>query len=120
MSSIKTYLRKIKYNFTYLFKSKLELPSDFRLFNRRDTNYQQFIYKHCRPDKNTNLDLGRGLKIFGKISDEYVINSDIFSNFNFSNKKFYEEKLEELKYGLIVNTSLAEVIMVPLPKLLSP
>jgi len=86
MSSIKTYLRKLKYNMTYLFKSNFELPSDFRLFNRRDTNYQQFIYKHCRPDKNTNLDLGRGLKIFGKISDEYVINSDIFISFNFSNK----------------------------------
>ena len=87
MSSIKTYLRKLKYNLTYQFKSNLELPSDFRLFNRRDTSYQQFIYKHCRPDKNTNLDLGRSLKIFGKISDEYVINSDIFTNFNFSNKK---------------------------------
>ena len=87
MSSIKTYLRKLKYNLTYQFKSNLELPSDFRLFNRRDTSYQHFIYKHCRPDKNNNLDLGRSLKIFGKISDEYVINSDIFTNFNFSNKK---------------------------------
>ena len=73
MSSIKTYLRKLKYNLTYQFKSNLELPSDFRLFNRRDTSYQQFIYKHCRPDKNTNLDLGRSLKIFGKIDNIEVL-----------------------------------------------
>ena len=40
MSSFKTFLRKIKYNLKYLFTSDIQIPSDFKIFTRKNTTYQ--------------------------------------------------------------------------------
>jgi len=87
MNLISTFLRKFKYNLTYLFGSKINIPSDFRLLERRKTNYQTFINKHCRATSDHKVNLNDDLKIFGKLSDDYELSKDIFSNFDFSNKK---------------------------------
>jgi len=87
MNLFSTLLRKLKYNLTYLFGSKISIPSEFRLFERRKTNYEKFINKHCRATSDYKVNLNDGLKIFGKLSDDYELSKDIFSNFDFSNKK---------------------------------
>ena len=87
MNLFSTLLRKIKYNLTYLFGSKISIPSEFRLFERRKTNYETFINKHCRATSENQVNLNDELKIFGKSSDDYELSIDIFSNFDFSNKK---------------------------------
>ena len=87
MNLISTFLRKFKYNLTYLFGSKINIPSDFRLLERRKTNYETFINKHCRATSDHKVNLNDDLKIFGKLSDDYELSKDIFSNFDFSNKK---------------------------------
>ena len=71
MNLISTFLRKFKYNLTYLFGSKINIPSDFRLLERRKTNYETFINKHCRATSDHKVNLNDDLKIFG------------FSNFRF-------------------------------------
>ena len=87
MNLFRTFLRRIKYNLTYLFGSKINIPSEFRLFERRKTNYEAFINKHCRLTSHNKVNLNVGLKIFGKQFDDYELSKDIFSNFNFANKK---------------------------------
>ena len=87
MNLFSTLLRKIKYNLTYLFGSKINIPSEFRLFERRKTNYETFINKYCRATSDHKVNLKDGLKIFGKLSDDYELSKDIFSNYDFSNKK---------------------------------
>jgi len=87
MNLFSTLLRKIKYNLTYLFGSKISIPSEFRLFERRKTNYETFINKYCRATSDHKVNLKDGLKIFGKLSDDYELSKDIFSNYDFSNKK---------------------------------
>ena len=86
MSSIKTVLRKIKYNLSYFFGSHLKYPSNFRFFIRRDTKFQKFINQNCRPNPNELVDLNN-IKIFGQHSKQYVLTNDIFTNYKFSNKK---------------------------------
>ena len=80
-------LRKIKYNLTYLFGAQITIPSEFKLLERRKTNYQKFINNHCRSNPKDEFSSNDTLKIFGKVSDEYVLSKDIFSNFDFANKK---------------------------------
>ena len=87
MNLFSTLLRKIKYNITYFFGSKITIPSEFRLFERRKTNYETFINKYCRATSDNKVNLNDELKIFGKSSDDYELSKDIFSNFDFSNKK---------------------------------
>ena len=87
MNLFRTFLRRIKYNLTYLFGSRINIPSEFRLFERRKTNYEAFINKHCRLTSQNKVNLNDGLKIFGKQFDDYELSKDIFSNFNFANKK---------------------------------
>ena len=87
MLPIKTLLRKIKYNLTYLFGIKVSIPSEFRLFERRKSNYEEFINKHCRFEYQDEINLNDNLKIFGKLTDNYELSKDIFSNFDFSKKK---------------------------------
>jgi hypothetical protein len=84
---IKTLLRKIKYNLRYLFGTRTDIPSEFRLFERRKTNYQKFINEHCRLLLHDEVNLNDDLKIFGKLSSNYELSKDIFSNYDFSNKK---------------------------------
>ena len=67
MNLFRTFLRRIKYNLTYLFGSKINIPSEFRLFERRKTNYETFINKHCRLTSHNKVNLNDGLKIFGNI-----------------------------------------------------
>ena len=67
MNLFSTLLRKIKYNLTYLFGSKISIPSEFRLFERRKTNYETFINKYCRATSDHKVNLKDGLKIFGKL-----------------------------------------------------
>ena len=87
MSSFKTYLRKIKYNLKYSFASDIEIPSEFKIFTRKNTKYQNFIYDYCKPDPESEVDLNKNLKIFGMVTDKYELSKDIFTNFDFSNRK---------------------------------
>ena len=87
MKLFNTLLRKIKYNLRYLFGAKIIIPSEFKLFERRKTNYEKFINTHCKPSPQDEVNLNDSLKIFGKISNEYQLSKDIFSNYDFSNKK---------------------------------
>ena len=87
MRLFKTLLRKIKYNLKYLFGAKISIPSEFKLFERRKTNYEIFINTHCNPTPKDEVNLNDSLKIFGKVSNEYLLSKDIFSNYDFSNKK---------------------------------
>ena len=86
MNSFKTLLRKIKYNFKYLYGSNLKFPSEFRLLIRKDTSFQKFINQNCKPNTKDMVDLNN-VKIFGKPSTQYVLSNDIFTNYKFSNKK---------------------------------
>ena len=87
MLPIKTLLRKLKYHLRYLFGTRIDIPSEFRLFERRKTNYQKFINEHCRLLLHDEVNLNDDLKIFGKLSPDYELSKDIFSDFDFSNKK---------------------------------
>ncbi len=87
MISIKTLLRKIKYHIYYFFKSQVEIPSNFRLFSRRDSLHQKFIINNCTPSFKDMVDLNGSVKIFGESSENYELSEDMFSNFDFSNKK---------------------------------
>ncbi len=87
MISFKTFLRKIKYNLKYLFTSDIQIPSDFKIFTRKNTTYQNFLYDHCKSDAEEEIDLNKNLKIFGMVTDKYELSKDIFTNFDFSNRK---------------------------------
>ena len=63
MNLFRTFLRRIKYNLTYFFGSKIYIPSEFRLFERRKTNYEAFINKQCRLTSHNKVNLNDGLKI---------------------------------------------------------
>ena len=86
MNSFVTFLRKIKYNLSYFYGSNLTIPTEFRLFIRKVTNFQTFINQNCRPSSKNIIDLNN-IKIFGQQSTEYVLSNDIFTNYKFSNKK---------------------------------
>ena len=87
MISLKTILKKIKYFIYNLLQPQIEIPSSFRLLSRRDSDFQKFIIRECTPSKQYLIDLNDDLKIFGMNSNKYEISTDIFSNFDFSNKK---------------------------------
>ena len=87
MFNLITILKKIKYQFYNLFNSEKSIPSDYKLFERRDTSYQHFINKFCRVSTENEISLDEEIKIFGKSTDQYILSRDIFSNFDFANKK---------------------------------
>ena len=87
MISLKTILKKIKYFIYNLLQPQIEIPSSFRLLSRRDSDFQKFIIRECMPGNQYLVDLNDNLKIFGRNSNKYEISEDIFSNFDFSNKK---------------------------------
>ena len=89
MAKLKTLLKRLKYNTKYLFKTKNEIPSNFRIFERRHTKFQQFLIRECLGTTNLDkkIDLNEKIQIFGKFTDRYEISNDIFSNYDFSNKK---------------------------------
>ena len=87
MKLFNTLLRKIKYNLRYLFGVKISIPSEFKLFERRKTNYEKFISTYWKPSPKDEVNLNDSLKIFGKVSNGYKLSKDIFSNYDFSNKK---------------------------------
>ena len=62
MKLFNTLLRKIKYNLRYLFGAKISIPSEFKLFERRKTNYEKFINTYCKPSPKdeVNLNLKEG------------------------------------------------------------
>ena len=80
-------LRRIKFNLTHLFGSDVNIPSEFKLFQRKETNYESFINQHLNYLSKKTVDLYDDLKIFGKDLKEYELSKDIFSDFDFSNKK---------------------------------
>ena len=80
-------LRRIKFNLTHLFGSNVNIPSEFNLFQRKETNYESFINQHLNYLSKKTVDLYDDLKIFGKDLKEYELSKDIFSDFDFSNKK---------------------------------
>ena len=86
MSSLKTFLRKIKYNLKCLFTSDIQIPSDFKIFTRKNTTYQNFIYDHCKSDAEEEIDLNKNLKIFGMVTDKYELSEDIFQIMIFPTK----------------------------------
>ena len=65
MKLFNTLLRKIKYNLRYLFGVKITIPSEFKLFERRKTNYEKFINTYCKPSLEDEVNLNDSLKIFG-------------------------------------------------------
>ena len=87
MISLKTILKKVKYFIYNLLQPQIEIPSSFRLLSRRDSHFQKFIIRECTPSDQYLVDLNDNLKIFGRNSNKYEISEDIFSNFDFSNKK---------------------------------
>ena len=80
-------LRRIKFNLTHLFGSNVNIPSEFNLFQRKETNYESFINQHLNYLSKKTVGLYDDLKIFGKDLKEYELSKDIFSDFDFSNKK---------------------------------
>ena len=89
MTNLKTLLKKLKYNARYLIKANVEIPSNFRIFERRNTNFHHFFLKECTVPKyrDIEIDLNKQTQIFGKFTDKYVISKDIFTNYDFSKKK---------------------------------
>jgi len=89
MAKLKTLLKRLKYNTKYLIKAKNEIPSNFKILERRNTNFQKFLIKECLGASNLDMkiDLNEKIQIFGKFTDKYEISNDIFSNYDFSNKK---------------------------------
>ena len=89
MGKLKTLLRRLKYNAKYLIKANTEIPLNFRIFERRNTNFQKFLIRECLGSTNLDMkiDLNEKIQIFGKFTDKYEISNDIFSNYDFSNKK---------------------------------
>ena len=89
MGKLKTLLKRLKYNTKYYFKNNNEIPSNFRIFERRNTNFQQFLLKEClgAAHLDKKIDLNKKIQIFGKFTDQYESSNDIFSNYDFSNKK---------------------------------
>ena len=63
MKLFNTLLRKIKYNLRYLFGAKISIPSEFKLFERRKTNYEKFINTYCKPSPEDEVNLNDSLKI---------------------------------------------------------
>ena len=78
MKLFNTLLRKIKYNLRYLFGAKISIPSEFKLFERRETNYEKFINTYCKPSPEDEVNLNDSLKIFGKVSNGYKLSNVIF------------------------------------------
>ena len=89
MTNLKTLLKRLKYNTRFLINSNAEIPSNFRIFERRNTNFHHFILKECTvpKDGDREVDLNKQIQIFGKFTDKYEISNDIFTNYDFSNKK---------------------------------
>ncbi|RZP21610.1 MAG: hypothetical protein EVA29_02640 [Candidatus Actinomarinales bacterium] len=80
-------LRRIKFNLINLFGSDVKIPSEFKILQRKETNYQSFLNQHLNYLPNKTVDLYDDLKIFGKDLKEYELSKDIFSDFDFSDKK---------------------------------
>ena len=87
MYSLTTILKKIKYHFTFLISSEKEIPSKFNLFERRTTSYDKFLNSHCRNTLGEKINLDKEVKIFGKPTNQYIISKDIFSDYDFTNKR---------------------------------
>ena len=87
MYSLITILKKVKYHFTFLTSSEKEIPSKFNLFERRTTSYDKFLNSHCRNTLGEKINLDKELKIFGKPTNQYIISKDIFSDYDFTNKR---------------------------------
>ena len=89
MAKLKTLLKRLKYNTKYLIKANNEIPSNFKILERRNTNFQKFLIKECLGASNLDMkiDLNEKIQIFGKFTNKYEISNDIFSNYDFSNKK---------------------------------
>ena len=87
MFNLITILKRVKYQFYNLFNSEKEIPTKYKLFERRDTSYQHFINKFCQVSTENEISLDEEIKIFGKSTDHYILSRDIFSNFDFANKK---------------------------------
>ena len=87
MFNLITILKRVKYQFYNLLNSEKSIPSNYKLFERRDTSYQHFINKFCQVSTENEISLDEEIKIFGKSTDQYILSRDIFSNFDFANKK---------------------------------
>ena len=87
MFNLITNLKRFKYQFYNLLNSEKSIPSNYKLFERRDTSYQNFINKFCRVSAENEISLDEEIKIFGKSTNQYILSRDIFSNFDFANKK---------------------------------
>ena len=87
LNKLISMLRRIKFNLINLFGSDVKIPSEFKILQRKETNYESFINQHLNYLSNKTVDLYDDLKIFGKDLKEYELSKDIFSDFDFSNKK---------------------------------
>ena len=87
MSSLITILKRAKYKFYNLLNSEKEIPSKYKLLQRRDTSFQHFVNKFCKVSSENEINLDKDIKIFGKSTDQYILSKDIFTNFDFTNKK---------------------------------
>ena len=57
MTNLKTLLKKLKYNARYLIKANVEIPSNFRIFERRNTNFHHFFLKECTVPKYRDIEI---------------------------------------------------------------
>ena len=87
LNKLISLLRRIKFNLINLFGSDVNIPSEFKILQRKETNYESFINKQLNYLPKKTVDLYDDLKIFGKDLKEYELLKDIFSDFDFSNKK---------------------------------
>ena len=87
MFNLITILKRVKYQFYNLLNSEKSIPSNYKLFERRDTSYQYFINNFCRVSTENEISLDEEIKIFGKSTNQYILSRDIFANFDFANKK---------------------------------
>ena len=102
MAKLKTLLKRLKYNTKYLIKANNEIPLNFRIFERRNTNFQQFLIRECLGATNMDMkiDLNEKIPIFGYLYRRVAILVDRSSPE--SRKRVYEKSKKRLDKGLSV------------------
>ena len=66
LNNLISVLRRIKFNLINLFGSDVKIPSEFKILQRKETNYESFINKQSNYLPKKTVDFYDDLKIFGK------------------------------------------------------
>ena len=55
MFNLITILKRVKYQFYNLFNSEKEIPSNYKLLQRRDTSFQHFVNRFCKVSSENEI-----------------------------------------------------------------